>query len=173
MKLRKPILSITALWLLISIVSASIIGIMFVVSFTGNFPYQSEPQDFTIVDAYINDVITFNKVGDTVTISAPLYANKQNIIYDDIIRVTALRTGNLQLMNPYRTSNGITSCAIRFYDMRNGTQGYEWVEMPTNPGTAIGLGAFSKDQIYILQMRISTEANTNASEQIKFDMKMD
>jgi hypothetical protein len=171
--LRKIILSIPALWLLTPLVSAAIIGIFFAVSFTGNFPYSPEPEDFTVVDAYSNDAITFNKIGDTVTISAPLYANKQNIFYDDIIKATALRTGNLKLENAYRTSNGITACAFRFYDLQNGTLGYDWIEMPTSPGTTIGLGTFNKDQVFILQMRISTGTNTSSGEQIKFDMKMD
>jgi len=171
--LRKLILSIPALWLLTTLASAAIIGILFVISFTGNFPYQTEPQDFTGSDAYPNDGITFNQTGDTVSISAPLYPNKQNIIYDDIIKATALRTGNLKLENAYRTSNGITACAIRFYDLETGTLGYNWIEMPTAPGTTIGLGTFNKSQILILQIRISTGANTSASEQIKFDMKMD
>lgn len=172
--IRKIILSIPiSLWLLTTLVSAAVVGILFVVAFTGNFTYQSVPQDFTVVDAYPNDGITFNQVGDTVTISAPIYPNKQNIIYGDVIKVTALRTGNFRLENAYRTSNGITACAFRFYDMQNGTLGYNWIEMPTSPGTAIGLGTFNKSQIYILQMRISTGTNTSSGEQIKFDMKMD
>lgn len=170
--IRKVILSIPALWLLTTVASAAIIGILFVVYFTGNFPYSPEPEDFTVVDAYANDGITFSKVGSAVSISAPIYANKQNIIYDSVIQVTALRTGNFRLENAYRTSNGITACAIRFYDLQNGTLGYNWVEMGTIP-TTIGLGTFNKSQIFILQMRISTGTNTSAGEQIKFDMKMD
>lgn len=134
----------------------------------------SEPEDFTVEDAFIYDDITFSRVDKVTTATALLYPNTQNKIYDDIIKVTALQTGTFRLENAYRTSNNITACAIRFYDLQNGTAGYNWVEIqpaPT-PLIPIELGTFNKNQIFILQMRISNGIDTNIDEQVKFDMKL-
>ncbi len=170
--IKKVTLSLIVILMLAIAASAAVVGVMFAVYFTGNLPYSSQPVDFTVTDAYKTDGITFSKVGDAVSISAPLYANKTDILYADIIQVTALRTGNLKLENASRTSNGITSCEIQFYDMKNGTAGYSWFPLTTTP-TTIGLGTFTKNQTYILQMIITTGANKSANEQIKFKMRMD
>lgn len=160
------------LWMMIGIASATIVGIMFLLSFTGTLTYNDAPVDFTIEDAYPGDVITYRKVGDVVFITAPIYANKTNVLYYDVIKITALRTGTLGLTNAYRTANGITKCEMKFYDFYNGSSGYTWFELGTTPG-GVYIGQFNKSQVFILQMKISTGANTSTGEVITFDMKMD
>jgi len=173
MKINNKLLKMTTpILMLVGIASATIVGIIFLLSFTGQFTYSSMPEDFTIDDAYPGDVITYSKIGDTVFIEAPIYANKQNVLYQDVIKITALRTGTLGLTNAYRTANGITKCEMRFYDFQNGTSGYNWFELGTTPG-GVYIGQFNKSQVFILQMRISTGANTSTGEVITFDMKMD
>lgn len=169
--ISKLLKTIIPLLLMVSIASATIVGVMFILSVTGQLTYSSTPIDFTVVDGDTGDAITYNKVGDSVFIQAPIYANKQNVIYYDVLKVTALRNGTLSLQNASRTSNGITKLEVRFYDFQNGTDGYNWVEIPTFP-TAIGLGMFNQSQILIMQMRINTGTNTSSGEVILFDMKM-
>ncbi len=168
MNTKTKILGLPLMYLMIiGIASAAVIGVYIYANVEATGTYQgSLARGFSIEDGDTTDEITYQISGDNVFLSFPLYKNQgEGVAYTRVLKIVPDGTvTNLLFSNLQRTSNGMLSAQLGFYEENSSGIGY--VDIPLSP-TSVTFPVLG-NHVYYVNLLISTGTPSGTNETITF-----
>lgn len=170
--ISKLLKSSIPLWMMVSVASAAIVGMILLSVFVGGFGiYEPEVNEtgFTIYDADTSDAVDFvyNTDNGVVTFNFPVWTN-QTIEYRNVIGITPDSNGELMLTDIQRTPGNILLAEMQFQE----SDGWTYPDIiPAFPEVTSLNKTVVAGKNYIFSFRLTTGGNSSEPEIIVFEVK--